>query len=461
VTRTTSPWVAWPAGVDTVELASRLRSAHEDFMTGGVVTDRSGSTVAGRIAPVRRVVLESWLRSRSGGVDPERPHPVADLAGADLAAYRNEHALAPLMPIVRRLLVDATGSEGMIIALADETGRLLWVDGDRAVRRDIEEIGFVEGARWSEQEAGTNAPGMALATGHAAQVFAAEHFTRAVQPWSCSAAPVHDPVTGRLLGALDITGRDPAASPVMLSLVRATVAAMESELAVRALRGAAARADPQDGPLPLARLRLDVLGTSSGSLLRNGERQALTLRHAELLLVLGAHPAGLTGDQLAILLHPGTLSGVTVRAEMSRLRRAVGVIVGESRPYRLAEQIPTDADGVRLRLARGDVAGAVGAYRGPVLPRSEAPGVVALRDELAAELRTSLARTADVQALEAWTLGPVGRDDWGAWQRLLALLPNGSPAWNRARAHADVLDRELGIAVPRVDARGRRDARSS
>ncbi|WP_242511307.1 GAF domain-containing protein [Pengzhenrongella frigida] len=512
---TTSPWIAWPSGADPAELSARLRAAHELFVAGpgtGPGADWGADGGRDRGSWVRRVVMESWLRSRSSGVDPEHLNPPVDLAGVDLAAYRRGHALAPLMPIVRRLLVDGAGSEGLLVALADDAGRLLWVEGDHAVRRAVEEVGFVEGARWREQDAGTNAPGMALATDHEVQIFAAEHFTRAVQPWSCSAAPVHDPVTGRTLGVLDVTGRDPAASPQMAALVRATVAAMESELAVRALRaqlsdadadaqvrrrrarssgpggvlavarelravGALAPADPVApvdlaapvdpaspvGPVSAvtgetARVeatgRLEVLGTSSGRLLRGDDRQVLTLRHAELLLLLGRHPGGLTGDELAALLHPGTLSGVTVRVEMSRLRRAVGDLIGGSRPYRLTDRpgdrIRTDVDDVRERLARGDVAGAVEVYRGPVLPRSEAPGVVALRDELEAELRAALARTPDVGALEAWTHGPAGADDWDAWQRLLALHPLGTPGWIRASARIDVLDRELGAPTGRL-----------
>ncbi|HEY8717043.1 GAF domain-containing protein [Pengzhenrongella sp.] len=483
MTKSVSPWVAWPLGVDPAELSSRLHAAHELFMNGGSAPPEEKGTARGRVSAVRRVVMDSWLRSRKSGVDPERPRPPVDLTGADLAAFRGEHALAPLMPIVRRLLIEPAGSEGMLVAIADTSGRLLWVEGDRTVRRDVERVGFVEGSSWSEQDAGTNAPGIALATDHEIQIFAAEHFTRAVQPWSCSAAPVHDPVTGRVLGALDITGRDPAASPQMLSLVRATVAAMESELAVRALRAMLSGADdgaptrrgrptssavPDDAAAALwvpsadARKRepraapaglLEVLGTSSGTLVRDGERQALTLRHAELLLLLGTHQAGLTGEELAALLHPGTLSDVTVRAEMSRLRRVVGVLLGGSRPYRLAEPIRTDVDEVRELLALGDVSGAVEVYRGPVLPRSEAPGVEALREQLAAELRAALARTRDVRALEAWTLGAAGADDLDAWQRLLTLHPEGSPGWIRARAHADVLDLELGVRGPALAGR--------
>ena len=466
MTRTTSPWAAWPVGSDPVELASRLRAAHEQFLAGASLSLGESGARPGKPGTVRRVVLDSWFRSRRSGIDPERPVPPMGLAPDELRAYRRTHVLAPLMPIVRRLLIDGTGSDGMVVALADVSGRLLWVDGDRKVRRDIEDVGFVEGARWAEQDAGTNAPGMALASDHEVQIFTAEHFARAVQPWSCTAAPVHDPTTGRMIGVLDITGRAPAASPLMLSLVRSAVAAMESELAVRALHLRLSAADADRGPRgrvtgrALSRSmpwsadqrephRLEVLGTSSGGIVVDGERHALTLRHAELLLMLATHPDGLSGDELTVRLYGETSSAVTVRAEMSRLRRAVGPLIGESRPYRLAAAVRTTVDDVREHLAQGDVLAAVREYTGPVLPRSDAPGVVALREELAAEVRAALTRTHDVRALEAWTHGPAGADDWDAWNALLRLVPAGSPTWIRARAHVDVLDRSLGSTGPR------------
>ena len=73
-------------------------------------------------------------------------------------------------------------------------------------------------------------PAAAMRLDHALQVFAREHYASNVAAWSCTAAPIHDPITGRMLGALDITGRDDVAAPAVLGLVRAAVAAAESEL---------------------------------------------------------------------------------------------------------------------------------------------------------------------------------------------------------------------------------------
>ncbi len=94
-------------------------------------------------------------------------------------------------------------------------------------------MNFVEGALWSEAGAGTNAIGTALAADHAVQVHAAEHFSEVVHDWTCSAAPVHNPEDGRLLGVIDLTGRMTAAHPQTLAAALAAASAVEADLRVR------------------------------------------------------------------------------------------------------------------------------------------------------------------------------------------------------------------------------------
>ena len=156
-------------------------------------------------------MADSWQRSLERGADP-RGGPPVELTDADLAEYRDAHPLAAAMPVVRRLLVEDAAEAGLIVALTDASGQLLWVEGSAGSRRRAEGIGFVEGATWSEEAAGTNAPGTALALDHAVQIFGAEHLAGPVTEWSCSAAPIHAP-DGSLLGAVDLTGGDDAAAP--------------------------------------------------------------------------------------------------------------------------------------------------------------------------------------------------------------------------------------------------------
>ena len=103
---------------------------------------------------------------------------------------------------------------------------------------DATGVHLMRGARWSEADAGTNAMGTALAVDHSLQVFSAEHFATPVHGWTCSAAPLHDPVSGELLGVLDLSGPLQTAHPHSLALVTAAARMVEAVL----LREAAERA---------------------------------------------------------------------------------------------------------------------------------------------------------------------------------------------------------------------------
>jgi hypothetical protein len=290
---------------------------------------------------------------------------------------------------------------------------------------------FVEGARWSEEVAGTNAPGTALAVDHAVQIYGSEHYRRPVQPWSCSAAPVHDPVSGRLLGAIDVTGGDHVASPHVLTLVRATVAAVESELRWLHRQELERRPAPVGRPAapPRPVPRLEVLGRDRARLVTPSGRSELSLRHSELLLLLAEAAVageGRTAEQLAAECFPGEAATVTVRAELSRLRRLVGAHLVGSRPYRLLGPLDTDLDQVRRLLGRGAVGLALERYTGAVLPRSAAPGVTAARERARALLRSAVLRSGRTELLLRYSTLPEATDDVAVLQALLERLPPGS-----------------------------------
>lgn len=175
---------------------------------------------------------------------------------------------------------------------------------------------FVEGAVWSEASVGTSASGTALALGRSVQISGAEHFNRAVHPWSCTAVPFHDPDTGAVIGVLDITATEMAVAPHTLALVEATVAAAQAHLRVERLQLAAAK------------------------------RDRLAERRRQMLALLSIHPDGLSAEELCNLLF-GDVPALTLRAEMVRLRKVLQqfnpVAVPESRPYRLTVDVLPDA----------------------------------------------------------------------------------------------------------------------
>jgi hypothetical protein len=405
------------AGGSVPGSVSRLRTVYELFVAGEVDGDFLAS------APVRPVVARSWQRSLATGVDPDR-QVQPDPAGLELARLRETHPLAPALPVIRRLLVDDAAGTGVVVAVTAADGTLLWVEGDREARRRAESMNFVPGADWSERGVGTNAPGTALALDAELQIRGDEHFARIVQPWSCTAVPVHDPATGSLIGAIDLTGGPRVATRETLALVRATVAAVENHLALLQLTGSAFQAAPR-------RPRLSVLGSDRPSWLVTDEAghlrsTMLTGRHADILLLLSRHPEGLSADHLAILLDERDLDVVTVRAEMSRLRKVVGPDVLASRPYRLLRPVTTDVAEVFAAIEAGDLSAAVDAYGGPILPQSVSPAVARLRTELATTLRQAVLGSGDIGVLGRWLESPDGRDDRTGWRALHDAAPDAA-----------------------------------
>lgn len=413
-----NPWLALEAGADPAERIASVRRAHEAFLSGAPVAP-----------PVRRVVAESWRRSAEARAASDGAASV-ELDGPALRAYREEHPLARAMPVFRELLGGIAQDGAHLLAVCDPQGRMLWVEGHPGVRRRAEQMNFVAGARWDECHAGTNAPGTALAADHAVQIFAAEHYNRQVQRWTCAAAPLHDLRTGRLLGAVDITGGDHLASPHSLALVQATARAAESHLASLSPRLGA---------------HLQVLGRDEALLTVDGRSVRLGRRHSEIAVLLAEHLDGLTGDQLAVLLYgERDMRPVTLRAEMSRMRQLTGPLLG-SRPYRFVRPVATDAAAVGTELAAGDTAAAVAGYRGPLLPGSEAPGVRRLRDALEDRLRCALLSGGDPVLLRQWARSPWGENDLEIWESLLNALPEHSPGHAATYATTARLRRAYGL----------------
>lgn len=415
--------------------AATLRAVHERFVAGDV------DSAYLEHSAIRPLVADSWRRSLATGVDPDRGG--ADVASAVLALerLRAEHPLAPALPVIRKLLVDDAANTGVVVAVTAADGTLLWVEGDAKACRKAEAMNFVPGADWSERGAGTNAPGTALALDSEIQIRGSEHFSRIVQPWSCTAAPVHDPTTGVLLGAIDLTGGPEVATSQTMALVRATAVAIENHLALLRLTGTAPVA-----AVPTA--RLSVLGGDRPKwVVSDGggriQVNALTGRHADILVLLARHPEGLSADHLAMLLDDNDLDAVTIRAELSRLRRVIGADHVGSRPYRLLRPVDSDVGRVFDALGRGDVDAALAGYAGELLPQSVSPAIARLRTQLSTALRSAVLATANLALLRRWLDLPEGRDDRDGWRILSDTAPDAVER-AAARGHLAGLDLDIG-----------------
>jgi len=427
-----SPWSVAPALAD-VEVARAHDAVVGDHATAG---------------GIRRLVEESWQRSLRLHVNPDELREIVDFRDDDLREYRSQHPLSLVLPTIHHLLIRHSFESGLIVAVGDHAGRLLWIDGDRSLRRKAEGMFFVEGSDWSEGAVGTSAPGTALALDHGIQISRSEHFNRIVHPWSCTAVPVHDPATGGVLGVIDITGGDDAVAPATLPLIEAAVAAVEAELKIRRLDDVASRpaSTPRRRTVPGETL-LSVLGREDGKLDVGDRSIELSSRHSEILALLSWHRDGLSAEHLARLVYGRDDNLVTLRAEMVRLRRIlVGLdpaLAPESRPYRLRRPVELDAHRVLTFLDKGAHRVALAAYTGRVMPTSQAPGIREIGDEVSGRLREALLADASVDTLLAYARTDDAAYDVEVWKSVLRLLPARSPKRAAVVSRIERIDTEL------------------
>jgi hypothetical protein len=360
------------------------------------------------------MVASSWQRATEQGVDPDGYAPTM-LGPAETERALAAHPVSRLLPRIEKMLYEATEDARYFAVLSDADGVLLWVDGHSDALETAVEPGFLPGHLCSEPVVGTNAVGTALLLGHPVQIFSAEHFNRRLHGLTCAAAPIHDPETGRTIGALNLSGSFRTGHPHSLPLVSAIARLVEESLAHELGRrderlkaryidllakgglersavvsrtgrviaasprgwlgsrlrigkdgrpalpaGTAAACDPLDGrrdaflvravrrraPRRLPTIAVEGLGPGRASVSIGDWRADLSPRHSEILMLLVLHPEGLSGERLRTMIYQPGSKAVTVRAEISRLRRLLGPVLASS-PYRLEARVLADRGAIK------------------------------------------------------------------------------------------------------------------
>lgn len=201
-------------------------------------------------AELRPYVRRAWERSRQAGCDPRaaRADRLSPEACGRLLAEQQSF-IDVLAPFLQALSL-AAGSDRHAAMLADRDGRLLRIAGDAETMADDN---FPQaGALLSEQAAGANGVGTALAEQGYVELVGPEHFIEGFHAFTCQGVPLEGP-DGRLAGVLSMSVRRLAAADRVRDILFCASEAASCELIARELSGTAL------GNRTLERLRQDVV----------------------------------------------------------------------------------------------------------------------------------------------------------------------------------------------------------
>ena len=166
---------------------------------------------------VRKPILASWWRSRQWHVAADHIE-LNYLRDPDL-----ESNLARTADPVLRHLHEQLDGQPISIILTDAAGLVLTrLTADHDLERALDGIKLAPGFSYAEDKVGTNGIGTALEAGGPAHVFGHEHYAESLESFGCAGVPIHDPVSGKTVGVIDLTCWRKDADPLLVSLVKST-----------------------------------------------------------------------------------------------------------------------------------------------------------------------------------------------------------------------------------------------
>ena len=210
------PWRAVEAGTDLLARARQIQRRWDRLLGEGALgAELSPEATAG----LRPTIAESWRRAVATGLEPIDVLPAVEEDPSETRERWLEHPLGLLRHVLAEPLQMLAEESNSLVQVTDASGLTLYLGGAEWLKELAAEMNLVEGARCSETVNGTNGVGTALAADHPVQVFAFEHFSYHHREWVCSGAPIHDPVSGRLVGVIDLSSPWRIAHPRSLELV--------------------------------------------------------------------------------------------------------------------------------------------------------------------------------------------------------------------------------------------------
>ena len=93
---------------------------------------------------------------------------------------------------------------------------------DHDLERHLDGVKLAPGFSYAEELVGTNGIGTALEGGQPAHVFGHEHYAEHLEDLACAGVPIHHPISGKMVGAVDLTCWRKDADPLLIALAKTT-----------------------------------------------------------------------------------------------------------------------------------------------------------------------------------------------------------------------------------------------
>jgi transcriptional regulator of acetoin/glycerol metabolism len=194
----------------------RMERIRDDFQSSGEL-----------LAPllVTDAVQASWLRSKLMSIDVDKVKPLY------IAEFDTETNLTRSAAPVLRQLADELANEPVSIILTDANGMILQrLSFGMDLTRALDSAGLSPGFSYAEENVGTNGIGTALERRAPTLIDGAEHYTRHLSTFSCAGVPILHPISGALLGILDLTSQARDSNPLLLVVAKSTAHRIQQQL---------------------------------------------------------------------------------------------------------------------------------------------------------------------------------------------------------------------------------------
>ena len=307
---------------------------------------------------VRDQISFSWERSRSLNIPPD---------SLQLPFVREPDMDSPLVvaaaPVLRQL-ADGLVDEPVSVILTSADGVVLTrAAGSQQLLRALDSVTLAPGFSYSEEYAGTNGIGTALETRQPTLVSGAEHYVDSLGGLVCAGVPIVHPLSGQVVGVLDVTGWVDEGAPLLVTLARSATAQIEGRLLSQSSQEQTAllntymkacRRSQQVGVLALGddivllnrRLRLPLDPQDQAALIEHAIDLSMTIDRSQHVLTLpGGHTVRLSPFldgglvlRRGVAVYHAYLSETTITSVAADSIKGLPGIVGDSASWRHSAQ---------------------------------------------------------------------------------------------------------------------------